>query len=341
MLPLPARALNVPTVVSRWSTLSPIAVPATRRRALAVTSWSASLVVVTTSASRMLPPVAVMLTLPSASSTSPTVTLVAAFKRAWAAAPVLRNTLVKCCVMAPAAASTSMLPLPAPVLVVLMSADRLKVTLAVASTLTLPLPLLTSALAVMLLPAPPVSVCSKTLPLPSAATAEFSVMSPPRDTRTMCPLVVAALDNPPCVELVVKLEDPSESTRWAFTVKEVTVTASVSVTNTPPDPPTAVRFEIVVSRWLLPLPMPEDEPAVSSSPAAVMSTSVSPAVSPSITLPALAVTLTLAVPAASVSIVMSPAAARSSRLPLFVEVCVPCAIVMCRPASTSTVLPDS
>ena len=94
MLPLPARALRVTTVVSRWLTLSPIEVPALRRRALAVMSWSASLVVVTGSASLMLPAVAVMLTWPSVSSMSPTVTSVAASKRAVAVAPVLRNTLV-------------------------------------------------------------------------------------------------------------------------------------------------------------------------------------------------------------------------------------------------------
>ena len=39
MPPLPARALSVATVVSRWFTLSAMAVPALRRKALAVMFW--------------------------------------------------------------------------------------------------------------------------------------------------------------------------------------------------------------------------------------------------------------------------------------------------------------
>jgi hypothetical protein len=59
----------------------------------------------------MAPADEMMLTLPSASTMSPTVTSVAANKRAVAVAPVLRNTLVALCVMLPVPASTSMLPL--------------------------------------------------------------------------------------------------------------------------------------------------------------------------------------------------------------------------------------
>ena len=175
--PLVALALSVPTVVSRWFTLAPMPVPATRRKALAVTSWSASLVSLfaptSASASTMLPAVAVMLTLPSVSSRSPTVTSVAAINLAVASAPVLRNTLVALCVIDPVPANTSMLPLLAAVLVVRMSAVPVKPTLSSAITLTFPLPLTMSALAVTSLPAPCAWI--STLPLPWALTAVSSV----------------------------------------------------------------------------------------------------------------------------------------------------------------------
>ena len=89
-----------------------------------------------------LPELAVMLTWPKLKSMSPTVTLLAAKRRAVAVAPVLVNKLVALCVMLPVPASTSMLPLPAAVLVVLRSAVPVKFTLRAANTLRLPLLLL-------------------------------------------------------------------------------------------------------------------------------------------------------------------------------------------------------
>ncbi len=70
---------------------------------------------------------------------SPTVTLVAANKRAVAVLPVLKNTLVALCVRLPVPATTSMLPLVVAVLVVRKSAVPVKLTLRAASTLRLPL----------------------------------------------------------------------------------------------------------------------------------------------------------------------------------------------------------
>ena len=194
MLPLPARALKVTTVVSRWFTLPAMPVPAFMRKALAVMSWSASLVELSGSASKMAPAVAVMLTWPRLSSMSPTVTLVAANRRAVAVAPVLKNTLVALCVMLPVPASTSMLPLVPAVLVVRMSAPSLNTMLWPASTLTLPLPLTMSALAVMSPVA--LSVWIRMLPLPKALTAvsssgdvpSFKMIEPAVVRSTMLPL---------------------------------------------------------------------------------------------------------------------------------------------------------
>ena len=182
--PPAACALRVATVVSRWFTLSAMAVPALKRRLEAVMSWLLSLVSlaepVKASASKMLPAVAVMLTAPVARVISPTVTLVAAKRRAVAVAPVLNNTLVALMVMAPVPASRSRLPLPAAVLAVRTSAPAVNVKDCAANTLTLPVPLplplvLTmSALTVMSLSAP--KVCSSTLPVPWALRATPSVL---------------------------------------------------------------------------------------------------------------------------------------------------------------------
>ena len=150
MPPLAAHALSFATVVSKWFTLSAIDVPAFRRKALAVMFWLGSLPPLTkASASKILPAVAVMLTWPSINSISPTVTSVAASRRAVALAPVLKIRLVALCVIEPVPACTSMLPPVAAALVVRMSAVPVKDTLLAASTLTLPLPLTISALAAM------------------------------------------------------------------------------------------------------------------------------------------------------------------------------------------------
>ena len=195
MLPLPARALKVSTVVSRWFTLCAMPVPAFMRKALAVMSWSVSLAELTNaSASKMEPAVAVMLTLPSASTMLPTVTLCAANRRAVAVAPVLKNTLVALCVIEPVPATTSMLPSVAVVLVVRMSAVPVNTMLWPASTLTLPLPLTMSALAVMSPVA--LSVWIRMLPEPLALTAVssagavplFRVIEPAVVRSTMLPL---------------------------------------------------------------------------------------------------------------------------------------------------------
>ena len=156
-------------------------VPANKRKALAVMSWSVSLAELSGSASKMEPAVAVMLTFPSASTMLPTVTLVAANRRAVAAVPVLRNTLVALCVIEPVPATTSMLPSVAVVLVVRMSAVPVNTMLWPASTLTLPLPLTMSALAVMSVPAPMAWI--KMLPEPLALTAVSLVPAVPSGKR--------------------------------------------------------------------------------------------------------------------------------------------------------------
>ena len=184
----------------------------------------------------MLPPVAVMLTLPSASSMSPTVTSVAANNLAVAVAPVLRNTLVALCAIEPVPASTSMLPLPAAVLVVRMSAVPVKLTLRAASALTLPLPLTMSALAVMSVPAP--SAWIRMLPLPLALTAVSSLGAVPLFS-TMLPAVVriTILPLPPVLRMslcaasvVVVSVVPSLPTRFTLRPTSSTVSASASST---------------------------------------------------------------------------------------------------------------
>ena len=237
MLPLPARALKVTTVVSRWFTLPAMPVPAFMRKALAVMSWSASLVELSGSASKMAPAVAVMLTWPRLSSMSPTVTLVAANRRAVAVAPVLKNTLVALCVMLPVPASTSMLPLPAAVLLVRMSAVPVNTMLLAASTLTLPLPLTMSALTVMSVSAP--SAWIKMLPVPSALRAVsspgavplFSVMAPAVVRSTICPLppvVRMSLCTPSVLLPVAVLA--SLATRFTLRPTSSTIKASASST---------------------------------------------------------------------------------------------------------------
>ena len=94
----------MPTVVSRWFTLAAMLVPAFKRRPSAVMSWSPSLAEPTkASASEMLVP-AVILTEPAANEISPTVTEVAAFKRAVAPVPLLEMVLVALISSAPAVA---------------------------------------------------------------------------------------------------------------------------------------------------------------------------------------------------------------------------------------------
>ena len=141
----------------------------------------------------MLPAVAVMLTLPRASSTLPTVTSVAASSLACAVDPVLKNTLVALCVIEPVPATTSMLPLVAPLLVVRMSAVPVKLTLRPASTLTLPVPLTMSAFTTMSVPL--LSDCSSTLPLPFARIAVSSAGAVP-SFKVIAPLVVRITIDP-------------------------------------------------------------------------------------------------------------------------------------------------
>ena len=262
------------TVVSRWFTLSPMAVPAVKRKALAVMSWSASLVVVTGSASTMLPAVAVMLTLPSVNSISPSVTSVAASKRAVALAPVLCKTLVALCVMLPLPASTSMLPLLAAVLVVRMSAVPVKLTLRAASTLTLPLPLTMSALAVMSVPAPKVWI--STLPVPLALMAmpsalpSWSVIEPAVVRSTIAPLPALVVTSD-CVMLSVATL-PVAPTRLTATVRVSSTSALASSTNRPPLPAVPVKVATEISSASLALPTPPVAPACTKRPAALTST---------------------------------------------------------------------
>ena len=230
----PEATLSVPTVVSRWLMLSPTLCPAFRRSALALMSASASLAPPTSaSASRMRPAVAVMLTWPSVSSMSPTVTSVPASTRAVALAPVLTKALLALWVIAPAAC-TSMLPLPAAVLLVRRSAPALNTTLAPDSKLMLPLVLRTSALAVIS-PAP--SVCTSTLPLPwatmacpSASTPSFNVMPPVVLRSTIAPLAPLLMSLWLASVTVSVAPDAVNSVTLTLTLPTVTPSASVMKT---------------------------------------------------------------------------------------------------------------
>ncbi len=219
--------------------LPPTAVPALRRKAAAVMSWSASLeslfAPTSASASCTLPAVAVRLTCPSAKWISPTVMSVPANSRAVAVAPVLAMVLLALCLISPAVACTSIEPLPAAVLLVRMSAVPVRITLRAASTLTLPLPLSTSALSVMSLPAP--CACSSTLPLPcaliavSSASPSLTVMAPPA-TSTMCPSR-ASVTRSLCARSSTPAVLASASKPVTVTATVSTVTASSSLTKMP------------------------------------------------------------------------------------------------------------
>ena len=215
--------------------------PAFKCKPAAVMSWSASfsllLAPTRSSASRMLPSVAVMLTWPSANSMSPTVTSVKANRRAVAAAPVLRNTLVALCLMLPVSATTSMLP-P----VVRMSAAPVKSMLLAASTLMLPLPLKMSALAVTSVPTP--SVCTNTLPAPKALMAASSagLLAVPGAVpllRVIPPLVVRSTiwPSPPVVRMSLWTASLTSALPAApvlvtrFTLKPTSSTISASASN--------------------------------------------------------------------------------------------------------------
>ena len=175
---------------------------------------------------------AVMLTLPSVSSMSPTVTVCAASRRAVAVAPVLRNTLVALCVMEPVPAITSIEPLLADVLLVRMSAVPVKLTLPAPSTLMLPLPLMMSALAVMSVPAPRAWI--RMLPVPKALMAVssfgavplFKVIEPAVVRSTMFPLLLVTRSD---WLLACAANAAALLTRCTVTVTVSTLTPSVSV----------------------------------------------------------------------------------------------------------------
>ena len=274
MPPLAARALRVPTVVSRWFTLWATAVPALSLKPAARMSWSPSLVVVTASASKMLPAVAVMLTVPVAKVMSPTVTLVAASSRAVALAPVLSSTLLALCVIEPVPASRSMLPLPATVLAVRTSASAAKLKVRAARTLTLPLPLTMSALAVMSVPAPKVWI--STLPVPLALMAmpsalpSWSVIEPAVVSSTIAPLPALVVTSD-CVMLSVATL-PVAPTRLTATVRVSSTSALASSTNRPPLPVVPVKVATEISIASLALPTPPVAPACTKRPAALTST---------------------------------------------------------------------
>ena len=277
MPPLAARALRVPTVVSRWFTLWATAVPALSLKPAARMSWSPSLVVVTASASKMLPAVAVMLTVPVAKVMSPTVTLVAASSRAVALAPVLSSTLLALCVIEPVPASRSMLPLPATVLAVRTSASAAKLKVRAARTLTLPLVLEISALTVMSVPAP--RVCKSTLPVPWLLTATPSVLPSlsvklPAVVRSTMALLPALVRKSNWLLISVPLA-PVLLRRLTVTVRLSTTRASVSSTNTPPLPAAPEKVATVVSNASADVPTPPAAPACTKRLAALTSTSAS------------------------------------------------------------------
>ena len=280
--PPAARALSVPTAVSRWLSEAAMAVPAFKRRLAAEMSRSGSLVVppVRGSASKMLPAVAVMLTEPVARVMSPTVTLVAANRRAAAVAPVLSKTLLAFMVMAPVPASRSMWPLPAAVLAVRTSASTAKLKARAARTLTFPLVLETSALTVMSVSTP--KVCKSTFPVPWLLTATPSASVLPsvrlpavvRSTMAPFPALVRKSDwlltSVPLVPVLLR--------RLTVTDTLSTTKALVSSTNTPPLPAAPEKVVTVISSASVDVPTPPAAPACTRRPAAVTSTSASPSV---------------------------------------------------------------
>ncbi len=230
MPPLVARALKLATVVSKWLMLWPIPIAAFKRRPLAITLTTASVLFALPRfcASTIEPPLAVRLTSPlptlalAAVLITPTSMLCDASTRI--APLLLPNTLLAdITTLPPLAATTSMLPrLLAPS--VRASAPVVKVTSFPANTLIEPVLLTMSALTVMSPAA--LRVWIRMLPLPlalmatlsAAAVPSFSVIVPP-DTNTMFPLLPATKS----------LWFPSVTTPVvAVALKSLTLTVTVS-----------------------------------------------------------------------------------------------------------------
>ena len=314
MPPPAARAVRVSTLVSKWLPLAPMPFPARRRREAATMSSRpavASSLDGVPSASRMLPVFAAMPTRPRATSTSATVTLSAAHRRAVPPAAVLstggatRKTLVALCTIEPAVASTSSVPPLAPDRLVRRSDQPSKRTSRAAMMLRLPLPLVMSAWAAMSLSTP--CACSSTLPLPCAlravplmplptavAVPSFSTMPPARVRSTMEPLAVVKTSL--CLSSVlasVTIVAPVLPTRLTLSSTSSTVRSSASSTKMPLAE-RAVSVPTEVSRWSTVSPM--DPAARRRSDAALTSSPVSSLVvvttSASRMLPPLAVMLT-------------------------------------------------
>ena len=120
----------------------------------------------------------------------------------------------------------------------------------------------------------------------------FSVIEPPTVTSTILPLppVTRSLKTFVTVVLAARV-----FTRLTLTVTASTETLSVSVTNTPPLPANAERVTTVVSRWLLPVPIPPFT-ALINKPAALTSRFVELSISTMVPLVVIIATLPFALP---------------------------------------------